>query len=81
MHSEEYGHLLHSVFSLYILQDFLEEYRKIFQDDFGDVGSWFLPEHEMVQELPSWTGGSYLAELEGFEKAMSCHESFGLKGK
>ncbi|KAM3829981.1 ETS translocation variant 2 isoform 1-T1 [Vipera latastei] len=60
--------------------DFLEEYRKIFQDDFGDVGSWFLPEHEMVQELPSWTGGSYLAELEGFEKAMACHESFGLKG-
>ncbi|ETE66749.1 hypothetical protein L345_07474, partial [Ophiophagus hannah] len=60
--------------------DFLEEYRKIFQDDFGDLGSWFLPENEVEQQLPSWTGGSYLAELEGFEKTVPIHESLVLKG-
>ncbi|KAM6427560.1 ETS translocation variant 2 isoform 1-T3 [Liasis olivaceus] len=60
--------------------DFMEDYRKIFQDDFSDMDSWFLPENEMEQQLPSWAGGSYLAELEGFEKAMPFHESLGLKG-
>ncbi|XP_063168424.1 ETS translocation variant 2 isoform X2 [Candoia aspera] len=59
--------------------DFMEDYRKIFQDDISDLDSWFLPENEMEQQLPSWAGGSYLAELEGFDKAMPFHESFGLK--
>ncbi|XP_061453462.1 ETS translocation variant 2 [Rhineura floridana] len=63
------------------LSDFMEDYRKIFQeDDFSTVDSWFLPENEMDQPLPSWAGRSYLAELEGFENEMPFHHTPGLKG-
>ncbi|KAH0631358.1 hypothetical protein JD844_005656 [Phrynosoma platyrhinos] len=61
--------------------DFTEDYRKIFPgEDFSTVDSWFLPENEMDQQLPGWTGGSYLAELEEFEKEMLFHHTSGLKG-
>ncbi|XP_028598424.2 ETS translocation variant 2 [Podarcis muralis] len=61
--------------------DFMEDYKKVFQEeDFRAVDSWFLPENEVNQPPPSWTGGSYLAELEGFEKEMPFHHTPGLKG-
>ncbi|KAF7235711.1 Protein c-ets-1-B [Varanus komodoensis] len=63
------------------LGDFMEDYRKIFQeDDFSTVDSWFLPENEMDQQLPSWTGRSFLAELEGFDKETPFYYTAGLKG-
>ncbi|XP_044278173.1 ETS translocation variant 2 [Varanus komodoensis] len=63
------------------VSDFMEDYRKIFQeDDFSTVDSWFLPENEMDQQLPSWTGRSFLAELEGFDKETPFYYTAGLKG-
>ncbi|XP_008119145.1 ETS translocation variant 2 [Anolis carolinensis] len=60
--------------------DFAEDYRKMFQEeDVGTVDSWFLPESEMDQQLSGWAAGSYLAELEGFEKEMPFHHTPGMK--
>ncbi|XP_053123577.1 ETS translocation variant 2 [Hemicordylus capensis] len=58
--------------------DFMEDYRKMFQEDFGTEDSWFLPENGMDQQ--PWGGGSYLAELEELEKEMPYHHTPGLKG-
>lgn len=64
------------------LQGFIDNYSRIFQEeDFSSADSWFLPENEADQQLLSWGGGSYLAELAGFEKEMQLHHPASLKGE